>query len=436
MASFTVVLEPRVDWRRTVVRAGVVACLVAFTLQGQETQPTSRSPVATGIARCRELMRLAHRSGTDPSTDSCWIGIRDTSEALMKVTDNAEVLRYFALSAIYFESVEHLEHAHRAIFEHALKNQTSPALEGAFRALEAQLRARRRPLGSTSRPTSVYDWATVIRNDPDPAIVPVAWQRAIASTGRPWCVRDNATGIEMLLIPPGTYLRGAPDDDPEGTPAERPAYTAIVEKPFYLGKCEVTNKEYTLFDPTHLTLTRTQNPGANVANAPVACLDARRIDLYCKGYGLRLPTHVEWEWAARGGTKESRYGELSKIAWSFKDHLRTDPASVRRRREQGQLLWNGTRPVGTKLPNAFGLHDMLGNVAELVSDIVFTKDYRGLPTPQFDPYSYFPFPESYRVYCGGCWDSTPDRCRASHRRFLCDWMGGASHGFRVARTAN
>ena len=65
---------------------------------------------------------------------------------------------------------------------------------------------------------------------------------------------------------------------------------------------------------------------------------------------MRLPTEIEWEYAARGGTASARYGELDDIAWY--------------ERNSGDR----THDVGTKHPNAFGLYDTLGNVWEWVQD--------------------------------------------------------------------
>ena len=68
------------------------------------------------------------------------------------------------------------------------------------------------------------------------------------------------------------------------------------------------------------------------------------------GNRYRLPTEAEWEYAARAGTTGDRYGNLDAIAW-YRDNSRYR-----------------THPVGQKAPNAWGLHDMLGNVEEWVED--------------------------------------------------------------------
>ncbi|UOQ51345.1 formylglycine-generating enzyme family protein [Hymenobacter cellulosivorans] len=115
--------------------------------------------------------------------------------------------------------------------------------------------------------------------------------------------------------------------------------------------------------------------------------------------GYRLPTEAEWEYACKAGSTGSRYGELAAIAW-YKDNA------------DGQ-----TQPVGRKQPNAWGLHDMLGNVWEWCSDIYDASVYG-----------------SYRIMRGGGWSDEPRGCLATNRRrshptkFAIDDLG-----FRVAR---
>ncbi|MCR5888147.1 formylglycine-generating enzyme family protein [Hymenobacter sp. J193] len=118
--------------------------------------------------------------------------------------------------------------------------------------------------------------------------------------------------------------------------------------------------------------------------------------------GYRLPTEAEWEYACKAGTPGTRYGELDNIAW-YKGN-------------SGQT----TQPVGQKLPNAWGLYDMLGNVWEWCSDIYDEAVYG-----------------SYRIMRGGGWCDEPRGCLATNRRrshprsFQIDDLG-----FRVARNGH
>ena len=99
------------------------------------------------------------------------------------------------------------------------------------------------------------------------------------------------------------------------------------------------------------------------------------------GNRYRLPTEAEWEYAARAGTTGDRYGNLDAIAW------------------YGDNSGGHTQPVGQKVPNAWGLHDMLGNVYEWVAD--WSGDYPGgtVTDPLRGPGSG----SFYRVLRGGGW---------------------------------
>ncbi|MSR29643.1 MAG: hypothetical protein EXS03_08740, partial [Phycisphaerales bacterium] len=79
-------------------------------------------------------------------------------------------------------------------------------------------------------------WATVLEQIPDPVVVTDATLRAaIAATGLPWRDRDNASNIEMLLVPPGTFMMGKSPGDPEAWSDESPQHQVTLTSAFYMG---------------------------------------------------------------------------------------------------------------------------------------------------------------------------------------------------------
>jgi formylglycine-generating enzyme required for sulfatase activity len=161
----------------------------------------------------------------------------------------------------------------------------------------------------------------------------------------------NSIGMEFVQIPAGTFLMGSPDSDREAEADEKPAHRVAISKPFYLGKYPVTQLQWeTVMDYNPSKFKRPSCPVESVSWYDVH--DFLRILNEQEGSGnYRLPTEAEWEYACRAGTETSRYHpDINAIAWYEGDSIR------------------GPQRVGQKVPNAWGLYDMLGNVFEWCHD--------------------------------------------------------------------
>ncbi|MEY3021095.1 MAG: hypothetical protein RIS86_291, partial [Planctomycetota bacterium] len=218
-------------------------------------------------------------------------------------------------------------------------------------------------------------WATPVEAVPDPAIVYDAELRAaIIATGWAWKVLDNGTGIEMVLIPPGTYDMGCSASNLWGCDNnENPVHPVTITQPFYMSRTEVTQAQWTVVmgsNPSYFQSASAETPGWN---RPVEVVSWNTIQGFLSATGMRLPTEAEWEYAYRAGTTTAYHGWAGQPGWTNDDSL------------AGTIAWyssnasSQTRPVGGKAANGFGLHDMAGNVHEWVSDWYLSNYYASSP---------------------------------------------------------
>lgn len=272
------------------------------------------------------------------------------------------------------------------------------------------------------------NWYTVLEDAPDPAVVWDATHRAaIADTGKPWRVRDNGTGIEMVLIPPGTFTMGwSPSlNNPNEAWWENPRHKVTLTTPFYMSRTEVTQSQW----ESKMDV----NPSCFTGDSsrPVEQVSRDEVQAFCAATGLRLASEAEWEFGYRAGAKTAFHGFLGELNGTDDDAL----AST--------IAWHGgnsgyaPHPVATKAANGFGLFDMAGNVQEFVQDRwgIYSADAQTNP---IGPISGADF-----VVRGGEWRTLPGEtyfCRASARGQWIDWYwpGGPATrsftvGFRVVR---
>jgi len=179
----------------------------------------------------------------------------------------------------------------------------------------------------------------------------------------------NGIELEMIWVPPGSFLMGSPKTEPERAPDETQRNVTI-ERGFYLGKYEVTQEQYEIMmRGNHFKIDPNPSYFANQPNCPVENISLDEIEVFLnrlnhrlsdigelkKGLRFILPTEAQWEYACRAGTKTA-YSFGSKIT-SFNANYNFD------------LDKGTTKPVGSYPANNWGFFDMHGNVWENTSSI-------------------------------------------------------------------
>jgi formylglycine-generating enzyme required for sulfatase activity len=246
-------------------------------------------------------------------------------------------------------------------------------------------------------------------------------------------------GMTFVWVPPGAFMMGsslsaeevvdmyATTDEgvnPRAFENEHPQHPVTLSAGFWMGKYEVTQAEWTaVMGEWEGEDAGWNNPGANHPADFLTWEDAVAFveALNESGQGhFRLPTEAEWEYACRAGTQTPFYfgsdaSKLNDYAWNAAN--------------SAVNFVPQTHPVGTKLPNAWGLHDMLGNVQEFTADW-YDAAYYGV-SPELDPAG--PETGSNRVLRGGTYGRTPLRCRCAFRGRNDPSFASPDQGMRLVR---
>jgi len=234
----------------------------------------------------------------------------------------------------------------------------------------------------------------------------------------------SGTSIKgMVWIPPGGFMMGSPDSEADRKSWEGPQTWVALTRGFWMNKCEVTQAEYVAVmsnNPSYYTgdLTRpvdrvTWEDATNYCGRLTE--QEKRAGRLPAGYNYRLPTAAEWEYACRAGTSTTfSYGEdpgytrLGEYAWYTLNSWYSAKPDGSSHESDGKYYT--THSVGQKLPNAWGLYDMYGNVCEWCLD--WWSD--SLPGGNvIDPKG--PSYGISRISRGGGWFSNGIYCRSAFR---------------------
>ena len=248
----------------------------------------------------------------------------------------------------------------------------------------------------------------------------------------------NGVTLEMVAIPSGKFMMGAPKEEKSSRDDERPQRQVTVQ-PFFIGRFQVTQSQWKAISK------RSASRRANLAkvesdlnpdpsrfkgdNRPVEKVSWDDAVEFCKrlsretGREYRLPSEAEWEYACRAGTTTPfHFGETITTDLANYDGNYTY-ASEPKGEKRGS-----TTDVGIFPPNAFGLYDMHGNLWEWCADH-WHKNYEGAPT---DGSAWLSDNENqFRLLRGGSWDDCPSFCRSAYRYYYYRVNRIVNIGFRV-----
>ncbi|MDR2368190.1 MAG: formylglycine-generating enzyme family protein [Deltaproteobacteria bacterium] len=250
---------------------------------------------------------------------------------------------------------------------------------------------------------------------PRPPADPGPWRAPRITLVRPTISPGDLAvfnSLDFCDIPSGLFQMGTNHDDKQGQEYEKPVHGVILSRPFRLAKYQVTQNlwEFCMgYNPSHFR--GDMRPVENVTWREVQDFIQRLNSTSAQRY--RLPTEAEWEYAARAGQDSPYYfgqtpDELPQHAWF------------------GHNSGHRTQNIGLKDPNPWGLHDMLGNVWEWVSD--WYGDYG--PGTATNPKG--PTEGSSKVIRGGGWGSAPWFCRVTTRSVKSPDERSPLIGFRLA----
>ena len=215
-----------------------------------------------------------------------------------------------------------------------------------------------------------------------------------------YLVRD--VNLDMVAIPGGTFVMGAPKNEAVSVDIERPQHQVTVPS-FFMGKYPVTQAQWEAVAalPQVKRELKPQPSDFKGNNLPVETVSWNDAVEFCArlskytGLEYRLPSEAQWEYACRAGT--------------------TTPFHFGETINPGLANYGGnhrkTTPVGKFPPNAFGLYDTHGNVWEWCED-TWHQNYHGAPT---DGSTWIDSNNSYRLLRGGSWYNKPEESRCTYR---------------------
>ena len=267
------------------------------------------------------------------------------------------------------------------------------------------------------------------------------WQ-ITKSAGYGWQRTEELGDVRLAMVEiiGGTFLMGAPKDEPEFYEDEAPQHEVTVSD-FFISKYPITQAQWravaTQLPQINIELNPDPSDFQGNENCPVEQVSWFEAVEFCDrlsvktGREYRLPTEAEWEYACRAGTTTPFYfGETlsSKLAnYNWDSNYNNGPKGGDRQTSQ-------TSPVGNFPANAFGLYDMHGNVYEWCLDTwhgSYSEKPEELKKSGNIPWVSGDEKEERRLLRGGSWVTLPRHCRSAYRYYSRPGVRLSSIGFRI-----
>jgi formylglycine-generating enzyme required for sulfatase activity len=260
---------------------------------------------------------------------------------------------------------------------------------------------------------------------------------------QPQSFHDCDACPEMVVVPAGSFMMGSPEDEKARSHDEGPQHKVTIPRPFAVGKFEVSFDEWDACVAAGGCTQKPDDKGWGRGNRPVINVSWDDVGSYVRwlaketGQRYRLLSEAEWEYAARAGTKTSRFwGDDPDQACRYGNvgdrNLKANPPPgwldiLSHNCDDGH---GATSPVGSFEPNAFALFDTVGNALEWTQDC-WNESYKGAPV---DGQPWESGDCGRRAVRGGSWKVEPDYARSANRGRCEPGLRTNDLGFRLART--
>ncbi len=232
--------------------------------------------------------------------------------------------------------------------------------------------------------------------------------------------------LEMVWVPGGSFTMGSPSTEPDRQEEEGPQHTVTLDG-FWMAKYELTKRQWTAVMNTtpwvgyYSVISDPDSPAVRIswddAHSFIAAVNTHT------GKTFRLPSEAQWEYACRANTTERFYWGANSDGTAIADYAWYWGNCAEALLQYGHV-------VGQKLPNAFGLYDMVGNVGEWCEDD-FHSRYTDAPT---DGQAWVDSPRSgFVVMRGGAFFQEPGYCRSAYRTYNLPATASSDIGIRLCR---